>query len=238
MDLHLLLWRVSPWGGLPIPDAEPHQPMSAMRIWAGHRTQGRAIKKEPQQPTHCWAQAEETERLDMSQPKAFSHDRVENTKHEWLTPPEIIKTLGPFDLDVCSPIPSKRPWATALEHYDINDDGLQKKWKGRVWLNPPYENKIAGEFLKCMAQHGNGIVLIFARTETANWFEHIWSKADAILFVRGRLQFYHASGKIADNSGGAPSALIAYGDSNVEALRKSGIEGHLVVLDNKPKDWI
>ena len=31
-------------------------------------------------------------------------------KDEWLTPPEIIKSLGEFDLDPCSPI--NRPWAT------------------------------------------------------------------------------------------------------------------------------
>ena len=41
---------------------------------------------------------------------------------EWLTPPEIIKALGPFDLDPCSPI--TRPWDTALKHYSILDMGL------------------------------------------------------------------------------------------------------------------
>ena len=165
-------------------------------------------------------------------PKAFSHDRVETTKHEWLTPPEILNALGPFDLDPCAPVPERRPWPTAARHYDITDNGLLKRWEGRVWLNPPYENDIAGAFLGRMAEHRNGIVLIFARVETGNWFDHIWSKADAVLFVRGRLRFYHATGKPADNCGGAPSALIAYGAENVESLRKSGIDGHLVILAN------
>jgi hypothetical protein len=37
-------------------------------------------------------------------------------KHpEWLTPPEIITSLGMFDLDPCTP--SVRPWDTAKKHY-------------------------------------------------------------------------------------------------------------------------
>jgi hypothetical protein len=169
---------------------------------------------------------------DRIMPRAFSHDRVEKTKHEWLTPPEILNALGTFDLDPCAPVPERRPWSTAGTHYDIRDNGLMKPWSGRVWLNPPYENDIAGAFLGRMCEHGNGIVLIFARVETANWFNFIWGKADAILFVRGRIRFCHATGKPADGGGGAPSALIAYGTENVEALKKSGIEGHLVILAN------
>ena len=29
-------------------------------------------------------------------------------KNEWLTPPHILRRLGPFDLDPCAPI--NRPW--------------------------------------------------------------------------------------------------------------------------------
>jgi hypothetical protein len=34
---------------------------------------------------------------------------------DWLTPPDIIAALGPFDLDPCSP--ETRPWDTAAKHY-------------------------------------------------------------------------------------------------------------------------
>jgi hypothetical protein len=56
-------------------------------------------------------------------------------KDEWLTPPPLIQALGEFDLDPCAPI--KRPWDMAKNHYTIEDDGLEKDWFGRVWLNPP-----------------------------------------------------------------------------------------------------
>ena len=161
----------------------------------------------------------------------FQCDRnLDNTKHEWLTPPDLLAKLGAFDLDVCAPVPERRPWATATEHYDITHNGLIRPWTGRVWRNPPYENALARSFLARCAEHGNAMVLIFARVETNNWFDYIWNEADAVLFIKGRLTFYHASGKSADNSGGAPSALIAYGKNNVEVLKKSGIEGKLIEL--------
>lgn len=45
---------------------------------------------------------------------------------EWLTPPELIRSLGGFDLDVCSPV--DRPWATAAHHYTKLEDGLNSFW--------------------------------------------------------------------------------------------------------------
>lgn len=65
-----------------------------------------------------------------------SHQSARMLKDEWLTPPDIIKGLGSFDLDPCSPV--NRPWDTADRHYTIEDDGLMQPWSGRVWLNPPY----------------------------------------------------------------------------------------------------
>lgn len=156
--------------------------------------------------------------------KAFSHDRVETGKEEWLTPPEIINALGPFDLDPCAPI--NRPWPTAANHYTIEDNGLIKPWQGRVWLNPPYGGE-TGKWMRRMKDHGNGIVLIFARTETQTFHECVWGVADAVLWIKGRLTFYNVDGTKPKNSGGAPSVLIAYGKDNAERLRTCGITGRV-----------
>jgi hypothetical protein len=144
---------------------------------------------------------------------------------EWLTPPDLLRALGPFDLDPCAPI--VRPWPTAATHYTIADDGLSRKWVGRVWLNPPY-GPHTGTWLERLHEHGNGIALIFARTETEAWFRHIWGVASGILFLRGRLNFHFVSGKRADKNSGAPSALIAYGENNAGILETCGIAGSLV----------
>lgn len=46
---------------------------------------------------------------------------------EWLTPPEILRALGEFDLDPCAPV--VRPWETAARHYTVADDGLALPWR-------------------------------------------------------------------------------------------------------------
>jgi hypothetical protein len=57
-------------------------------------------------------------------------------------------------------------------NYTPQDDGLQKEWVGRVYLNPPY-GKGMERWLEKLKHHGNGIALIFARTETQCFFNHI-----------------------------------------------------------------
>lgn len=156
-----------------------------------------------------------------------SHQSAKMEKDEWLTPPAIISKLGPFDLDPCSPI--NRPWETATNHFTINDDGLSKDWFGKVWCNPPY-GKSTGEWLNKLCEHGNGIALIFARTETKLFFDYVWYNADAILFIEGRLFFHHVDGSRAKANSGAPSVLIAYGPENVETLKYSGISGKFIKL--------
>jgi len=155
------------------------------------------------------------------------HHSPKMKKDEWLTPPPLVKSLGVFDLDPCSPV--KRPWDTAKKHYTIEDDGLAKPWKGRVFCNPPYGLEAAA-WLKKLASHGDGIALIFARTETAMFFDHVWAKADAVLFLRGRLHFHHVDGTRAPANSGAPSCLVAYGSDNVWALEISLLPGQLVLL--------
>ncbi|MEI7509182.1 MAG: DNA N-6-adenine-methyltransferase [Flavobacterium sp.] len=155
-----------------------------------------------------------------------SFERCENTKVEWLTPPELVQRLGLFDLDPCSPIHA--PFLHATNNFTTNDDGLLKDWFGRVYLNPPYGRGME-LWLEKLKNHGDGIALIFARTETKCFFEHIWNDADAILFVKGRIRFYHVSG-IKAGTPGAPSVFIAYGSKNALALKNSGIEGRYLEL--------
>ena len=150
---------------------------------------------------------------------------------EWLTPPEILLALGPFDLDPCAPI--VRPWETAARHYTVQDNGLALPWAGRVWCNPPFGRE-AVKWLRRMADHGNGVALIPARTETAMFYETVWGAADGVLFIKGRPHFHYVDGRRAAFNSGAPIALVAYGSANLDALRQSGL-GFVVVGHNAPK---
>lgn len=159
-----------------------------------------------------------------------SHHSNRIGTYEWLTPPEIIKELGPFDLDPCAP--KIRPWNTAKHHYHLpagplKKDGLDQEWFGRVWLNPPY-GKQTGRWLKTLALHGNGIALVFARTETKKFFDWVWPYCSGILFLKGRLAFYTGDGIRAKSNAGGPSVLIAYGIKNAKILKASHIEGHFL----------
>lgn len=133
----------------------------------------------------------------------------------WLTPKWLLDLLGDFDLDPCCP--ENMPWGTAKSMYTELDNGLLREWVGRCWVNPPYGNE-TGRWLEKCVLHGNCMALIFARTETKMFFRYVWDRADAVLFISGRLKFCRIDGSEAD-SAGAPSVLVAYGAENVEMLR-------------------
>lgn len=154
-----------------------------------------------------------------------AHQSAQAETVVWLTPPYVLDALGPFDLDPCAC--TDRPWDTAARHYTAEDDGLAQTWDGFVWMNPPH-GKAAGAWLERLAGHGNGIALVFARTETAAFANHVWPKATALLFLDGRLSFHYPDGTKARANGGAPSVLIAYGEEAAKRLRTSGLAGAYV----------
>ncbi|MEM9354636.1 MAG: DNA N-6-adenine-methyltransferase [Pseudomonadota bacterium] len=145
----------------------------------------------------------------------------------WITPLRIIQDLGPFDLDPCQCSP--QPWSCAENAYTEMQDGLSKDWFGRVWLNPPYGQQ-TGQWLERLADHGQGTALIFARTETEMFVEHVWDKATALRFIHGRLYFHYPDGQRAKGNSGGPSVLVAYGDKDAGRLQESEIAGSYVTL--------
>ena len=163
----------------------------------------------------------------------FNTPLTDQSKDEWLTPPDIIKALGAFDLDPCAPI--ERPWDMARNHYNRLDDGLRKPWHGRVWCNPPYGSETF-RWVHHLADHGDGVALTFARTETKGFHREIWERADAVFFFQGRLRFCHVDGT-EGGSATAPSCLVAYGAANVEAIAAAvdakRLRGSLVSLTRR-----
>ena len=113
-------------------------------------------------------------------------------------------------------------------NYNIKDNGLVQLWEGRVWCNPPYGRETF-KWIDKLATHGDGIALIFARTETIGFHDHIWNRADAIFFFKGRLKFHHVDGT-QGGSANAPSCLVAYGKRNVNALIDFSYPGACIVL--------
>jgi len=169
--------------------------------------------------------------------KGFTHESTYNESKEWYTPRYIFDGLGlEFDLDPCSPGAEIVPWIPATKHLTFNDNGLMAYWEGRVWMNPPY-GQDTPKWMEHLSMVGNGIALVFSRTDTL-WFHRFVPKADAVCFIKGRVQFVaaeqalrYAAGMEKPKGGcGAGSMLIAYGKENAEALFRSGLGLTLPVI--------
>ena len=109
---------------------------------------------------------------------------------QWTTPLEIIelvgRVLGKIDLDPCSESGKKVP---ATKHY--MSGGLDKAWKGKVYMNPPYGDVLGQWIEKLIEEHEGGevveaIALVPSRTDT-KWFRAC--KAYRRCFIFGRLKF-------------------------------------------------
>ena len=155
-------------------------------------------------------------------------------ENEWYTPDEHLalarKVLGGFDLDpASSPIANERVGAVAI--YTEADDGLDKPWTGRVWLNPPYAQPAIAHFAdKMVSEWGRGevtgaIVLTHNYTDTA-WFQKLARAATAICFTRGRVRFVSPTGELAAPTQG--QAFFYFGH-DVDAFASSFAEIGFVV---------
>lgn len=151
----------------------------------------------------------------------------------WITPNWIVEGLGgysQFDLDPCG---YKHPEKgiivrTAKKIYTLQDgeDGLKSNWFGNIFLNFPYSEGKA--WLDKMSEHGEGVVLCFARTETKAWQQNV-GKATGVLFINKRVAFLNSEGEVQSN-GNAPSVLIAYGEENFRRLQNfKEINGGILV---------
>lgn len=161
----------------------------------------------------------------------LSHHSSNMKSDTWLTPKYIIDALGEFDLDPCTP--EIMPWSTARHRFTKKEDGLKQEWFGRVWLNPPYGRE-AVKWLRKLSLHNKGTALLLVRSETKDWFETIWPKAEGILFLKGRLYFHKEDGSRAKANCGAAPCLVAYGEEDGVRLQESGLNGQFIPLNYTP----
>ena len=122
-------------------------------------------------------------------------------ENEWYTPIEFIKAarevMGRIDLDPAS-CEAANKTVQATKIFTVNDDGLKQKWRGNVWLNPPYASDLIGKFADKVVESKDdieqAIILVNNATETG-WFNTLISVASAVVFPKSRVKFYMADGK-------------------------------------------
>lgn len=147
------------------------------------------------------------------------HEACVGATDEWYTPRDIFLALHlTFDLDPCSP--GIGHWVPARAVFTKVDDGLNKVWHGLVWMNPPFGGRNGQvPWLRKFFDHANGIALVAARTSAA-WFHDQATRADAMLFPRGKTKFVRPDGTIG-RSPGTGIVLLASGSAAVAALEHS-----------------
>lgn len=130
----------------------------------------------------------------------------------WETPKDLFDKLDTefhFDIDVCA-LPSN---AKCTTFFTPEQDGLNQKWAGVCWMNPPYGRNIGAWMRKAFESKTTVVCLVPARTDTKWWHEYAM-KASEIRFVKGRLKFGDSK-----NSAPFPSAIIVFREKNNENIK-------------------
>ena len=139
--------------------------------------------------------------------------------NEGYTPSEYIEksrsVLGEIGLD-----PASSDFANetvkAEEYYTIDDDGLEKKWEGSVFLNPPYSQPDIAMFIEKLVNSVNkgdvksAILLTNNNTDTS-WFVTAATHCRLMCFTKGRVKFYKRDGTISAPTNG--QCFFYFGDN-------------------------
>ena len=117
--------------------------------------------------------------------------------NEWYTPSIYLESarelLGMINLDPAS-CEIANSIVQAERYFTQEANGLDKEWKGKVWLNPPYSTGLIKLFIQKLVdeyQSGNvqeALLLVNNATET-KWATTALEDCSSACFVKGRIKF-------------------------------------------------
>lgn len=157
--------------------------------------------------------------------KINPHVSANTGQSEWFTPPEYLeaarKVMGGIDVDPAS-TPAANSFVKAKIFYTVDNSGLNKKWHGRVFLNPPYSQPEVKQFCNTFADKftagevTEGCVLINNVTETA-FAQRLLNLTSVVCFPASRVKFLDAQG-----NPGAPlqGQMVLYFGTHGEAFAR------------------
>lgn len=129
----------------------------------------------------------------------IAHVSHNSGNNEWYTPQSIIdaarEVMETLDLDPASNAKANEK-IKARRFYSSENDGLKKKWNGRVWMNPPYASDLIELFIDKFIEHyangdiEEGVILVNNATDT-KWFQKMFKHLSAICFHAGRIRFWN-----------------------------------------------
>jgi len=155
--------------------------------------------------------------------------------NEWYTPQEYIIAarivMGKIDCDPASSETANKT-VKAETFFTEEQNGLNQKWHGNIWMNPPYaqpEIRLFCEAVTDKYQSGEilqAIVLVNNATETA-FFQYMMKAASCVCFPKGRIRFVDPDG----NPSGAPlqgQAVVYFGEAQLLFLQAFADFGFIV----------
>jgi phage N-6-adenine-methyltransferase len=126
-------------------------------------------------------------------------------ENEWYTPERYIemarKVLGTIDVD-----PASNDYAQATVRaatfYTVETNGLDKEWRGKVWMNPPYSQPEIVYFIdkiieECQSGRCTEAIILTHNSTDTKWFNRLFENADAICWTTGRVRFVSPKGEFA-----------------------------------------
>ena len=175
----------------------------AERHAAQERAEGEAEARERAE-AEAWeaekkAQAADKKATAKGKTDSDGNYRTNNTgENEWYTPAEYVamarRVMGGIDLDPASCVEANVTVGAATI-YTERDNGLQKKWAGRVWLNPPYSRDLMPAFCAKLAEHVDAgdvtaAILVSHNNTDTGWFHRLADSCAAACFPSKRIRFY------------------------------------------------
>jgi phage N-6-adenine-methyltransferase len=116
---------------------------------------------------------------------------------ERYTPAEYIeaarKVLGEIDLDPATSAQAQET-VKALDFFTEIDNGLDRDWIGRVWLNPPYHRELAPQFIDKLVNEiavgrVTAAIMLTNNCTDTEWFLTAAHVSQSICFTNGRIKF-------------------------------------------------
>lgn len=139
----------------------------------------------------------------------------------WHTPQYIIEAarsvMGTIDCDPASCLIANQN-VKANIFFDSETNGLENKWFGSVWLNPPYSSGMMQLFSDAIVEKflskeiSSACVLVNNATETA-WFKKMADIANSFCFLSGRVKYLNSE-NIPTNTPLQGQVVLYFGDNS------------------------
>ncbi len=142
---------------------------------------------------------------------------------EWFTPAKYIEAaravMGSIDLDPASNDEAQEI-IQAATYFTKEDNGLNKPWRGNIFLNPPYSHPHVKYFVDKLLSElkaGQQAILLTNNNTDTNFFHNAARQATAVCFTKGRINFLKADGSYSSPTNG--QVFYYFGNNKEEFIK-------------------